>query len=87
MMAHVEEMARQAAEKEAAEGAADDEIDLAETPEEQVEENPAEQVVVLAAAPEEEPVQLNSVDFDEKEEAVFIPPAPRRMKFRTEEHA
>ena len=84
MMRHVEEMARQAAEKEAAEAAPD--VELADTPEETIGEN---EDVLLAAAPEEEPVQqdLSEPAPEEEEVSAYVPPTPRRMKFRTEEHA
>lgn len=84
MIKHVEEMARQAAEKEAAEAAPD--VELADTPEETVEED---EDVLLAAAAEEGPVQqdLSEPAPEEEEVAAYVPPTPRRMKFRTEEHA
>ena len=98
MLKHVEEMARQAAEKEAAEAAeqeaaelalvegSDEELD-AETPDENLESDEGDTLdVQLAAVPEEEPVQHYNPEADE-EEVVMAPPAPRRMKFRTQEHA
>lgn len=90
MLKHVEEMARQAAEKEAAEAAEEDAaLAFAEDAQpdensETVEEGPSE--TQLAAAPEEEPVQHYLPEPDE-EEVVITPPLPRRMKFRTQEHA
>lgn len=90
MLKHVEEMARQAAEKEAGEAAEDTELARAADAEatdensESVEEGPFE--TQLAAAPEEEPVQHYFPEPDEEEVAI-APPSPRRMKFRTQEHA
>ena len=81
MMRHVEEMARQAAEKEAAEAAPD--VEETHAPEETIEED---EDVLLAAVPEEEPVQQD-IPEREEEEMAYVPPTPRRMKFRTEEHA
>ena len=94
MLKHVEEMARQAAEKEAAEAEAlaADQIEDEEN-DESVEEDDTD--IQLAAAPEEElarhylvdPDQDNPEPSDVVEDVAFIPPTPRRMKFRTEETA
>lgn len=90
MLKHVEEMARQAAEKEAAENAPD--VDLAEASGEEIEETVEEGTheTQLAAAPEEEPVQHYNPQPElenDVDEVAFVRPAPRRMKFRTQEHA
>ena len=93
MLKHVEEMARQAAEKEAAENAelepeqmalAEDAADAKDEIKETVEEDGTD--IQLAAAPEEEPVQHYSPEAEESV-ADYTPPTPRRMKFRTEEPA
>ena len=82
MIKHVEEMARQAAEKETAEVAPETELaDATEGPDEEDAED-----VLRAAAPEEELVRQDLPERDE-EEMAYVPPTPRRMKFRTEEHA
>lgn len=75
MLKHVEEMARQAAEKEAAE----DE----ETPEAAPVE---EEEVLVAEAPEtDDPTAaVHNVPESEEDEMAYVPPTPRRMKFRTE---
>lgn len=83
MLKHVEEMARQAAEKEAAENAPDD-IEELNTADQELDAN---EDVLLAAAPEEEPAQRLEIVPEEEHEVAYAPPTPRRMKFRTEEHA
>lgn len=85
MLKHVEEMARQAAEAEAGEAASESEP-AGDQSEELAEEDADD--VLLAAAPEEEPVQHDLPEAEAAEEVVaFAPPSPRRMKFRTEEPA
>jgi hypothetical protein len=89
MLKHVEEMARQAAEKEAAEREAQDVADnQGEEIQESVEEDGID--VQLAAAPEEELAQHyfeDESDDVDGDQAAYVPPTPRRMKFRTEELA
>ena len=77
MLKHVEEMARQAAEKEAAEAAGDEETPEAE---------PVEEEVLVAEAPEadEQPAVVHIEPEQEEDEMAYVPPTPRRMKFRTE---
>ncbi|WP_298358136.1 DUF3306 domain-containing protein [uncultured Litoreibacter sp.] len=75
MLKHVEEMARQAAEKE--------------TPPEPVDEivDEVEEEDVLLASVEDEIVELEEADPHEEIEEAYAAPTPRRMKFRREESA
>lgn len=86
MLKHVEEMARQAVEKE---NAAEDpetpdgpeaDVALAETPDDEIVEDQLEDI-----APSETP-ETFAYEFDDDAEPAPAPP-PRRMKFRTEETA
>ncbi|MEO9825764.1 MAG: DUF3306 domain-containing protein [Paracoccaceae bacterium] len=87
MLKHVEEMARQAAEKETAEAEGDL---VAENEGEEIEETVEEDVtdIQLAAASEEELTQhYFEEESEDMAEAAYVPPTPRRMKFRSGEHA
>ncbi len=75
MLKHVEEMARQAEEAEAA-------PDVEEAPE----EAPVEEEVLVATAEETAP-EVDEAPAPEEEEMAYAAPAPRRMKFATEETA
>lgn len=76
MLKHIEEMARQAAEKEAAELA----------PETAPEDEPAEPTEDMMAEAEEPAPEYENPLSDEEDEAV-VSPTPRRMTFRIEETA
>ncbi len=75
MLKHVQEMARQAEERE-------------NPPEPEALEDEAEEEVLLAAVEEEDAPEaetlIASEDIAEEPEEVFAPPSPRRMKFRVE---
>lgn len=75
MMKHIEEMARQAQERDAAPDV-----------EEIEEETPVEEEVLLATAEETAP-EVDEAPAPEAEEMAYAAPAPRRMKFRLEETA
>lgn len=79
MLKHVEEMARQAAEREKP----------TEPIEETIEQEEAVQddVVVAEASPQEPEAEYVDVLPEEPEELAYIPPTPRRMKFITQESA
>lgn len=79
MLKHIEEMARQAEERENP------------PPVEEIVEDTLEQDEVLMSAADEKDTEAAAVDVsdvqDDAEEASYIAPTPRRMKFRLEENA
>jgi hypothetical protein len=87
MLKHVEEMARQAEERD---NPPEPEFEPEFEPEEMDDEADAEKVLAAAVeedvADGEDPVsqEVFAGDFDDQEDAVYAAPAPRRMKFRTE---